>query len=299
MSLLPDDLIRLVLPHLLPPSHRPLPDNLISLPLRQRHRFLALVPDDPDYLIWPSPNSDAVLAHLTSSTTPIVDASAAVYSADKSLLRAHLPVDDTLQLIFHFHPDDESSPWKYHDAQLLPLPPNTHISPDKALATLTMDTSDDENSVSPEDYWAGYASSTPSSPPAQTLLLPEPRFSGSETKEEQQYWARYSSIQGSGDSTVPSPRPARARSPRPASQEPAQPEPVPLQPPTHDQIARVLINFPDTIQEQTRSKSEQTDGFARDAIAGIYKLWKASHQSSAGKEEFFSLVQSTLDSTSE
>src|SRR4051794_7030204 len=66
-SPLPPHLPALVLQYIAPPG-QPLPDHLISTPLRKRHHFLAISPEDsPSYLCWPSQWQSQVIALLEAN----------------------------------------------------------------------------------------------------------------------------------------------------------------------------------------------------------------------------------------
>ena len=163
MSLLPPPIpfhtISLLLQYL-SPLDNPIPSHLLSTPLRQRHHFLALDPqDDPlQYLTWPSNNSHSsklysLLAGLPSpeDIDPLT-AHSTRYTFDGDTYFAHVHIDsptyslsyshyddqstDGPRFIFRWEPDqvpdgsqDDGAGWKYHDLQTMPFPSDASISP--------------------------------------------------------------------------------------------------------------------------------------------------------------------------
>ncbi|KAI9445167.1 hypothetical protein H4582DRAFT_1871148 [Lactarius indigo] len=211
--------INLILQYICPPSQliTPIPSDLLSLSLLQRHRLLDITPaDTPSYLTWPSSDRDRAIQHLESLPMPLDELAPDFlvgYAADPEHAYAHVHVkstgDDGLRLVFEW---DGQESWKYHDSNVMPFPPGTHQSLSDAVAgadTITIpvpeskapksgnggdDTDDDD------DYWNSYGAEDACS------MQPSPSVGRDEVDaSEDAYWARYASVQGSADSTVPSP----------------------------------------------------------------------------------------------
>jgi len=237
-----------VLYYICPPSAlQPLPSHLLSVPLLQRHHFLAISTHDPAaYLTWPgNSNSESVLALLEDirpEDWPPGGLDVDIrYGADPDAVYAHV----RLNSIPAFHPDTQSSvrliflwdqssnSWKYHNCAFGDFPQHTHSDLSHAMAlfpddflpehtqSLSIDSPDGEDDD--EVYWNAYEASEQSlqSIPAK----PVPR-----ADSEDAYWAQYASVQGqcapesppdlhtnqihpsgSADSTIPSPRPHNCR----------------------------------------------------------------------------------------
>ena len=238
--------INLILQYICPPSQliSPIPSDLLSLSLLQRHRFLDIPPTDTSsYLTWPSSGRDHAIQHLESLPMPLDELAPDFlvgYAADPEHAYAHVHVkstgDDGLRLVFEW---DGQESWKYHDSNVMPFPPGTHDSLSDAVAsaaTITIpvpeskgpqtesrgngdgadDTDDDDN------YWNSYGAENAGS------VQPSPSMGrdGIDASEDA-YWAQYASVQGvcfrstfkadprnltmtvasvgSADSTVPSP----------------------------------------------------------------------------------------------
>jgi len=194
----------LVLDHICPLS-APLPPHIISTPLRQRHYFLALLPDNPvDYLAWPSPNQSHAVNLLQSLPLPSHDLLFPIqYTADPENIFAYARITSDIRLIFLWNITEG---WQYHNIALMPFPANSYPSLTDAMALYSSDdflpeqhptakiVDDDDHS-----YWDSYAQSEASHHISKTHLDSEP-------SSEDAYWAQYSTVQGSGDSTLPSPR---------------------------------------------------------------------------------------------
>ncbi|EPQ60793.1 hypothetical protein GLOTRDRAFT_124543 [Gloeophyllum trabeum ATCC 11539] len=241
---LPAHAVSLVLQYIAPPSGiaQPLPPHLLSRPLLQRHHFLAISPDDPkEYLSWPSSAPDVRARALALlEDLPSVDPEDALYpvqytsDAESTYAHVHIPSllpssgDDDLRLVFHWGGDE----WKYHDAALMPFPPNSSPdleSPVAASLPVPQYLPSDENvrggadatpgqeSDDDDDYWNSYGggdddgdeerdthhsrNAAPASDPDQS----------EEDAAEAAYWAQYSSVHGTADSTIPSPLPEQRR----------------------------------------------------------------------------------------
>ncbi|KAF9481403.1 hypothetical protein BDN70DRAFT_876371 [Pholiota conissans] len=188
------------------------PPHLLSRPLLQRHHFLALSPEKPaEYLAWPSAQQSRAVHLLQSVPVPPPDSSISVnYSAHSAgdNLFAHARITPDLRLVFLW---DNHAGWLYHNVALMPFPPDSYPSFERAYAVYAPEdflpepgytlnvTHDDDDS-----YWDAYAGSDHDdrAPASTNALDPNPN-------SEDAYWAQYSAVQGSGDSTLPSPRPGR------------------------------------------------------------------------------------------
>ncbi|KAH9175389.1 hypothetical protein EDB89DRAFT_1946869 [Lactarius sanguifluus] len=162
--------INLILQYICPPSQlvTPIPSDLLSLSLLQRHRLLDI-----------TLNRHIFLSHL------------AIPDPEHAYAHVHVKStgDDGLRLVFEW---DGQESWKYHDSNVMPFPPGTHQSLSDAVEgadTITIpvpeskgpksgnggdDTDDDD------DYWNSYGAEDAHS------MQPSPSV-------------------GSADSTVPSP----------------------------------------------------------------------------------------------
>ena len=161
---LPAHTVSLLLQYLTPLDN-PIPSHMLSAPLRQRHHFLGLDPQDDAlaYLSWPSSSTHSsklysLLAGLPSAED--VDphaARSARYTHDGEAYFAHVHIDsptyslsyshddtdsaDGLRFIFRWEPEDASdaldgsSGWKYHDVQTMPFPDNSSTSPSDVNAS--------------------------------------------------------------------------------------------------------------------------------------------------------------------
>ncbi|KIK43535.1 hypothetical protein CY34DRAFT_23487 [Suillus luteus UH-Slu-Lm8-n1] len=207
--------VHLVLQYISPPSEltQPLPPHLLSKSLLQRHHFLQISPDNPvEYLCWPAPqNARAIeLLNIFSSPGDQPDQYYVRYTSDSEHTYAHVQVvthEQGVRLLFEW--DDEDG-WKYHDSQLMPFPSTSR----SALQTPTTAAefarerypSVARSFLDEEDrYWNAYNAPFHES---FSALAPRSTFrEGSADGAEDAYWAQYSSVQGSADSTVPSPLP--------------------------------------------------------------------------------------------
>lgn len=184
----------------------PLPPDLISRPLLQRHHFLGISCHDPlQYLAWPG-DKDAphAVQLLRSFHRPPDDLQfTAQYSADLECMHAHVHITNAedsakdFRLIFQWHP---SHAWQYHNIALMPFPTTTYSSFDDALRVFHSESDflQEESVVSiasgDEDddaYWDSYGhddSAPTTGKPVVKVQTP--------LNEEDAYWARYSSIHG-------------------------------------------------------------------------------------------------------
>ncbi len=129
--------VNLILQYISPPSQlaRPIPSDLLSRSLLQRHALLEISPQDPSaYLSWPSSDSDRAIHHLESLQMPLDELAPDFlvgYTVDPERAYAHVHVkptgDNGLRLVFEW--DGEQS-WKYHDSTVMPFPLGTRPSLD-------------------------------------------------------------------------------------------------------------------------------------------------------------------------
>lgn len=191
--------IHLVLDHICPLS-APLPPHFISTPLRQRHYFLSLLPDNPvDYLAWPSPNQSHAVNLLQSLPLPSHDLLFPIqYTADPENIFAHARITSDIRLIFLWNTIEG---WQYHNIALMPFPADSYASLTDAMALYSPDDFLPEqhpttNVVDDDDhsYWDSYGQSGVSDHISKTHLDSEP-------SSEDAYWAQYSAVQGSYSAT--------------------------------------------------------------------------------------------------
>ncbi|KAK7058934.1 hypothetical protein VNI00_001558 [Paramarasmius palmivorus] len=227
--------ISVLLQYISPPSQltNPLPQHLISLPLLQRHFFLNLrdpSTDPASYLSWPSQDQQKIFDILESLPTPIDDHSpspAIRYTGDNESAFAHAEIPspstntDNIRLIFQW--DERDSSWKYHNVALMPFPTHSFESP--SSLTFLNDQSDDTSAMAPEhgspfitvhhhdnnnddedSYWDAYGAADDERPNAGLT-----RTNSADPTSEDAYWAQYSSVHGTADSTRPSPPPTAKR----------------------------------------------------------------------------------------
>ncbi|KZP31265.1 hypothetical protein FIBSPDRAFT_1037716 [Athelia psychrophila] len=218
--------LNVILQYILPPSQlsEPLPKHLTSTPLLQRHHFLNISPSDPlEYLCWPSENRARALELLEDLSTHKIEDDAAKerdiqYTSDVEHTYAHVNPAKDLRLVFQWDGQGEDG-WKYHDTTIMPFPPGSIASLPDALAQASAQSSgpdhsylgplsagcafgviEDEEPASDDDYWNAYGAQDDGENPV--IHKPKPIVADG---SEDAYWAQYSSIQGSGDSTVPTP----------------------------------------------------------------------------------------------
>lgn len=230
-----------VLYYICPPSAlQPLPTHLLSVPLLQRHHFLAISTQDPvAYLTWPGDsNSESVLALLEDicpENWPPDGLNVHIrYAADPDAVYAHVrfnsipafhsDTQSSVRLIFLW--DQSSNSWKYHNCALSDFPKHTYSDLSHAMAlfpdnflpehtqSLSIDNPDDDDDV----YWNAYEAGEQS-----LQSIPVKPVPGADTEDA--YWAQYASVRGqcapeslpdshtnqihpsgSADSTIPSPR---------------------------------------------------------------------------------------------
>ncbi|KZT30409.1 hypothetical protein NEOLEDRAFT_1165905 [Neolentinus lepideus HHB14362 ss-1] len=237
--------ISFVLQYIAPPSTiaRPLPRHLLSRALLQRHHFLGISFDDAqEYLCWPSSSDVRARAIALLEDLPRVDPEDAMYTvqytsdAESTYAHAHVPSvvpsdgSEDLRLVFHWDGDE----WKYHDATLMPFPPTSHPDIESPPAVsllvpqhlyLSAETSEAQGGAEPaqihasdddDDYWNSYGvqDDDEDQPKLQRVYNVASAADTNQSKEEAAeaaYWAQYSSVHGTADSTIPSPLPAHRR----------------------------------------------------------------------------------------
>ncbi|KDR85019.1 hypothetical protein GALMADRAFT_233586 [Galerina marginata CBS 339.88] len=247
--------VHVVLDYLCPLAG-PIPPHLISRPLLQRHHFLALSPDNAaEYLAWPSPEQSHAVHLLQSEPIPTHDLPFPVhYLPDPESIQAHVRITPALRLVFLW---DKNHGWLYHNVALMPFPANSYSSFDDALAACSPEDFLPEQShhftVQGDDddsYWNAYGQGdVPDHNSSSGYLDPNP-------SSEDAYWAQYATVQGSGDSTLPSPRLSKKKLPAEGEQDNDIPERIivpsddlqtnhaelynPLEPPPPASLARRL-----------------------------------------------------------
>ncbi|KAL7285296.1 hypothetical protein ACG7TL_000391 [Trametes sanguinea] len=282
---LPLNVLHVLLQYISPPSQltQPLPPHLLSKPLLQRHHFLRLTPDQPDeYLCWPSsPERKAHIIDLLESRPRSVDddeptAYPIQYSFDGEDFYAHVDLSeyggDGPRVILQW---DESGEWKYHNIDLMPFPPGSRSALEDILVPpappkldaqttfsaatyssryeneLPQDDSDDD------DYWNAYGSTDIGDSHYSSAAQASAKDAAS---SEDAYWAQYASVQGTADSTIPSPIPQGRRKPLPISLDSEGdvtspvPLPVPVRVPSEDTYAEPLPIAP-SMMPRPRSNS--------------------------------------------
>ncbi|EIN13718.1 hypothetical protein PUNSTDRAFT_41198 [Punctularia strigosozonata HHB-11173 SS5] len=231
--------VALVLQYIAPPSQldQPLPKHLISRLLLNRHEFLGIYPTNPpEYLCWSADGRDAAIDALEHIQKPEVDAAPpdypVQYEIDEENVSAYvrMPGSD-LRLTFVW--DDEDG-WTFHDIRLAGFPPRSTPSLQEALSraaepepVVSSQTSysflsaqhrrssgpaNHSSGTDHEDdgsYWDAYGAQSDDENGTRSR-------GGRSTKSgadgtEDAYWASYSSIHGTADSTIPSPLPAHRR----------------------------------------------------------------------------------------
>ncbi|KAK2461893.1 hypothetical protein APHAL10511_006356 [Amanita phalloides] len=303
----------------------PLPPHLLSKPLLNRHYFLSITSDDYlSYLAWPSPSSDLLASALTRLSLPDDDDCTSyplAYTADYEDIYAHVGVAlaaaDACQpharLVFMW--DNEDMTWKYHNLALMPFPQGSFSSVDQAMSQATFDQQDTD----PASYWG-------------TPDHPDQVSDQASSDSEDDYWARYSTIQGTGDSTAPSPLQKHSIVQTSESHEehervmvsyPAPEAAIynPLEPPSPKQLARRLAALFVDIEDgpyisvsdsQTLSPEHPPDfsligdgvdfcatklpsnAYLGDAIRAIYRLWRTTRPEDDSQDAFMEIVRQSI-----
>ncbi|KAF8843943.1 hypothetical protein BDN67DRAFT_944151 [Paxillus ammoniavirescens] len=213
--------VKLVIQYISPQITEALPPHLISTPLRQRHHYLQISPDNVvEYLCWPSPNNARIIELLdhsiAGSDEDQTDSYPTRYTSDAESTFAHVQIfskEEGLRMLFQW---DEADGWKYHDLQLMPFPASSFLTLQEAVFSNSAPEAeldrpshivagvDHDNNIDDDPYWDAYGAVGDglSSP------LPPRSATASESIEgEDAYWAQYAAVQGSADSTIPSPLP--------------------------------------------------------------------------------------------
>ncbi|KAI0801289.1 hypothetical protein C8Q74DRAFT_1454658 [Fomes fomentarius] len=259
----------------------PIPPHLLSKNLLQRHHFLDITPEQPDeYLCWPShPEKNIrVLEFLEARSRPIDDdrptAYPVQYSFDGEDFFAHVDLSgDTgegARLILQW---DEPGEWKYHNSDLMPFPPGARPNLEDVLVPppipnpvslhtfsypCPFEANDFQDDSDDDDYWNAYGSTDIGDSHYGDGGPASAKDAGS---SEDAYWAQYASVQGTADSTIPSPISQARRKPLPAVQqdnsnitESPVPLPVPVRVSSEDTNAEPLP-IPPSIMPRLRSNS--------------------------------------------
>jgi hypothetical protein len=207
--------INLILQYIAPPSQlaSPIPLNLLSRSLLQRHAFLEISPEDTSsYLSWPSPGRDRAIQLLESLPMSLDELSPDFlvgYAVDPEQAYAHVHVkstgDDGLRLLFEW---DGQESWKYHDSNVMPFPAGTRPSlgdiPASATASNPISVSESgeqkqdkggDGDVDKDDdddgYWNSYGVEDD-----DDAQLPPSTNEDEVDASEDAYWAQYASVQG-------------------------------------------------------------------------------------------------------
>ncbi|KAJ7181690.1 hypothetical protein C8R43DRAFT_969989 [Mycena crocata] len=294
-----EDHIIITILHYISPEIQPLPKHLVASQLLFRHKCLNLTPDDPAYLFWPSADDQQVIDALESlQQRPIDDMRLDFrkrYTLQDQSVFAHAdlaPDDPTgLRVVFQWEEDS----WKYHNVARMPFPTGSSASLDDLSRPADPPTDGDGNEDGPDSYWDSYGE-------------PDREESAAEFEREEpgsgSYWDMYNSVQGSGDSVIPSPAPEKQRHDQSsisfsyADMHPAtdpmeslsdrlealsQRPPLPLD----DDATTVIDSMP------TVNGTEETD--LKATIRGVYRLWSSRPASTLmDREMFLRVVQEVL-----
>ncbi len=206
---IPPNTVHITLQYISPPSQleRPLPPYLLSKSLLQRHHFLNISSDDPEeYLCWPSDTASKAVDLLESYYSPSEDELPSYpvqYTSDDEHTYAHVSLSeadsDGLRLVFQWEPFDG---WKFHDAKLMPFPPDSKPSLGDSLAAPTsmaapaiafQSSNYEDDGNDDDDYWNAYGADSES--PSPTHHLPSAKDASGDSEDA--YWAQYSSVHGS------------------------------------------------------------------------------------------------------
>ncbi|KAJ7110189.1 hypothetical protein C8R44DRAFT_634531 [Mycena epipterygia] len=300
--------------HYISPTIQPLPPHLVASQLAFRQSCLKLTPDDPAYLYWPSSDDQRVLDALEAfQQRPIDDLSLDFhvrYTADDSLF-AHVQLapdaDPTgLRIVFQW----EEGAWKYTNAARMPFPHNSSPSLDD-LPELDSELGDGgSGGDTPDSYWDAYGQPDRDDPDAE-FEREQPETAGN-------YWDMYNSVQGSGDSVIPSPTAEKHRYERhdlnPISYSYADMHPTtdPMEslsdrlqalsqrPPAPEEDDTITVVDPepatnDADPQPTTNDLQEVDAL-KESLRGVYRLWKATRTASTltDHEQFLSVVHEVL-----
>ncbi|KIY52764.1 hypothetical protein FISHEDRAFT_69576 [Fistulina hepatica ATCC 64428] len=195
--------LKSVLSHIsqVPPT---LPPHFVSPLLAQRHIFLNITPEDPArYLLWPSSGPVApsqILEALQALQLRDYDYYPIQYTSDPESIfaHAHVPSGD-VQLRVVFKWDAEEEQWKYHNVALMPFPDHSSVSLEDVLKHALEVFHEHQAEPADEDYWGSSSSDSDSEQSHCTVSEQD------DHENEDAYWAQYSAIHGTADSTIPSP----------------------------------------------------------------------------------------------
>lgn len=267
---LPVQTVHLVLQYISPLTD-PLPQHLISTPLRQRHHFLQISPSSPvEYLCWPSPDNAKIIDLLDRLPLLFDQASYPTrYTSNPESIFAHVQISsgaEGLRMLFHW---DDIHGWKYHDLRLMPFPSSSSSTPQESPASNSacgagsprlpsldlVAEADHISSGSDDSYWDAYEAAGHD---LTSALPPRSELKPDAVEGEDAYWAQYASVQGyysrskasckksqpnssvflgSADSTLPSPLPVNRKLQLVNSHESAPPFP-----PQNDPIINVPVD---------------------------------------------------------
>ncbi|KAJ7254080.1 hypothetical protein B0H12DRAFT_1115820 [Mycena haematopus] len=275
------------------PAIQPLPRHLVASQLALRQSCLKLTPDDPAYLFWPSSDDQHVIDALESfQQRPIDDTRLDFetrYTADDSLY-AHVPLtapDEGLRLIFQWEEG-----WKYHNLSRMPFPPNSSASLDDVLEKQLPTGSSGENT--PDSYWDSYGE------PAPDHERQAVEFEGETTGS---YWDLYNSVQGSGDSVIPSPVPEKQREDPyliPFSYADMHPATDPMDSLSDrlGALSRTRLSDGDTDNETAVNGSSESESEValKESLRGVWKLWRSTRgrRTLVDNEVFLRVVHEVL-----
>ena len=165
-----------------------IPPSMLSLPMRERHRFLAVDVDvDPvSYYAWPGPDSERAVELLLGNPRhepPFL----VQYAADPETLFAHVRITPELRLVFLY----QDNRWLFHNTALMPFPANSYQDFSAALAVISPDDflQEQQYSVAVQEdaedgYWNAYDQ-------PHNLKQEQPVVN-----DEDAYWAQYNNVQG-------------------------------------------------------------------------------------------------------
>ncbi|KAJ8702636.1 hypothetical protein PTI98_001336 [Pleurotus ostreatus] len=234
-----------------------LPPDFFSLPLRKRHHFLAIDPSDHhEFLSWPSPDSagavDRLLEYAGLNSLPNFSVA---YTADAESTFAHCHLrlihdpasSPDLRLVFHW--DDPTRQWKFHNTALMPFPPGAEPSLSQSTTMAPFLHDDflhepeairvDHDHDNDDAYWDAYGDDDEDAAPRR---IAADLKADHQNASEDAYWAQYAVVQGSADSTQPSPLPTKRNKSNHLPNDPSHPH---LQPHSRNEpivFSRSLFN---------------------------------------------------------
>ncbi|KAJ7103502.1 hypothetical protein B0H15DRAFT_812452 [Mycena belliarum] len=288
--------------HYISPTIQPLPPHLVASQLAFRQSCLKLTPDEPAYLFWPSSDDQHILDALELlQQRPVDDMPSHFeirYTADDTLC-AHADLPQTgIRLVFQWEDDT----WKYTNAAKMPFPANSSRSLLDLEIRPAAGDAGQKNTPDPDSYWDSYGELDHEDAAAE--------FEREQPETNGDYWDLYNSVQGSGDSVVPSPAPEKQRHdlhPIPFSYADMHPSTDPME--SLSDRLEALSQRPSVPDEETVVDWETVvdsppaiDG-AREAHAlkeslrGVYHLWRSIRKGSdlADKQTFLAIVHEVLE----